>query len=115
MARFALPFVLVPHFGLDIALFFERDGRRHLILLEAKAFGGQRPVGVGFGNSQGEGPQVDILLCEDRLLTLFDSCVRWALADATQPVGSARYGLFTSAEMKASVMAGVGRGKQNIS
>jgi hypothetical protein len=113
LTSLSVPFVLLPHRRLDIAAFFERDGRTHSVLLEVKAFGGQRQGGVGFGDSRGEGRQVDMLLCEDRLLGLFAQPVRWAFADATMDVGSARYGLFTCEEMKASVMAGVGRGKQN--
>ncbi len=113
LADLGAPFAVVPHLGLDIAAFVQTHCATRVLFLEAKSFGGQRPVGVGFGNSRGEGPQVDILACDDRSLAIFANPVRWALVDATRPFGSPRYGLFTCEEVRTSVMAGVNRGKQN--
>jgi hypothetical protein len=103
-------FAVLEGFGLDVATFFDNKVR----LFEVKAFGGQRLGGVGFGNGVGQGTQVDLLLCDDKSLLLFDPFIRWVYADATQSPGTARYALFTCMKAKNSAMAKtVRRGKQN--
>lgn len=107
-------FILAEGFGLDVSVFFERSSTESTIrLLEVKAFGAQRMGGVGFGNGQGKGSQVDLLLCTEETLPLLDGTVRWVYADATLPPGSARYALFNCAVAKMLAMGGVARGKQN--
>jgi hypothetical protein len=59
-------FVVLEGFGLDVATFLESKVR----FFEVKAFGGQRPGSVGFGDRAGQGKQVDLLLCEDKSLPL---------------------------------------------
>ena len=103
-------FVVLEGFRLDVATFFDGKVR----FFEVKAFGGQRAGGVGFGNGVGQGTQVDLLLCDDKSLPLFDPVIRWVYADATQSPGTARYALFTCMKAKNSAMAiTVRRGKQN--
>lgn len=109
-----LPFVAIQKFGLDVAVFLNATPVSAVRLLEVKAFGGQRMGGIGFGNGRGIGPQVDLLLCGDSDLCLFDSSVRWVFADATQQPGSRRYALLTCATAKKAAMGStVARGKQN--
>lgn len=104
------PFEILDGFGLDVAVFSSDRVR----FFEVKAFGGQRVGGVGFGDRHGNGAQVDLLLCENKNLSLFDTLIRWVYADGTEPPGSARYALFTCAKAKNSAMANtVCRGKQN--
>jgi hypothetical protein len=107
------PFQLLQRFGLDLAVFIVTPHENAIRLFEVKAFGAQRMGGVGFGNQRGQGAQVDLLLCPDDVLPLFDGTVRWVYADATQPIGTARYAVFTCARAKAAAMGGVARGKQN--
>src|SRR5208282_519010 len=79
--------LVVPKFGLDLALFLAREDRTYIRFLEVKVYAAGRPGGVGFGTQKGEGPQVQLLLCPDRDLGLLDTAVRWVLADATRPAG----------------------------
>ena len=104
---------VVPRFGLDLALFLANGGRTYARFLEAKVYAAGRPGGVGFGTPKGEGPQVELLLCPDQDLGLLDTAVRWVLADATRPPGSARYALFDCRRAKAAAMGEVRKGKQN--
>ena len=103
--------VVVPKFGLDIAVFLE-DVRPHQpLFVEVKSYGGKRQGGVGFGNGRGKGPQVDLLVGDAS--ALFDSYIRWAFVDATQPVGADPYAFLTCSDARAAVMGVVARGKQN--
>jgi hypothetical protein len=103
-------FVVMEGFGLDVATFLDGKVR----FFEVKAFGGQRLGGVGFGDRVGRGTQVDLLLCDNKSLPLFDTLVRWVYADATQSPGTARYTLFTCVKAKNSAMGNtVCREKQN--
>ena len=86
--------VVVPQFGLDIAVFLEDVGPPQPLFVEVKSYGGKRQGGVGFGNGRGEGPQVDLLVGDAS--ALFDSYIRWAFVDATQPVGVDRYAFLDS-------------------
>lgn len=104
---------IVPRFGLDLAIFMHHLIASRVVFVEAKSYGGQRQGGVGFGNGVGEGPQVDLLLSSMDQLTVLDSHVRWAFADATQPWGTTRYALLTCSEARDAAMGGVARGKQN--
>ena len=106
-------FILLKGFGLDIAVFIGRQSDAVARFIEVKAFGAQRMGGVGFGDGRGQGPQVDLLLPSHESLALLSGIVRWVYADATQPVGSCRYCLFTCETAKAAAMGGVVRGKQN--
>jgi len=103
----------VPRFGLDLALFIESPGGVRVRLVEVKVYIAQRQGGVGFGNQRGEGPQVELLSCTGASAQLLRSTVRWVLADATLPPGTARYALFDCATAKAAAMGVVERGKQN--
>ena len=85
--------VVVPKFGLDIAVFLEDVGPPQPLFVEVKSYGGKRQGGVGFGNGRGEGPQVNLLVGDAS--ALFDSYIRWAFVDATQPVGADRYAFLT--------------------
>jgi len=106
-------YLLVPRFGLDFAVFVESPGGVNVRLVEAKVYMAQRQGGVGFGNQQGLGPQVDILSCADAPAPLLGPTVRWILADSTLPHGTARYACFDCATAKAAAMGGVSKGKQN--
>ncbi len=105
--------LVIPRFGLDVALFLENAGRASVRFLETKVYAAGRQGGVGFGTPKGEGPQVELLLCPDRDLELLDNAVRWVLADATRPAGAARYALFDCRRAKAAAMGEVRKGKQN--
>jgi hypothetical protein len=100
-------------FGLDIAVCMKDGALTRLALIEAKSYNGQRLGGIGFGNGRGEGPQVDILLQSPGQLATLDAHIRWAIADAKQPPGAARYALLTCTEAREAVMGHVSRGKQN--
>ena len=114
LTRKAVQHVIVERFGLDVGVFLGTPSSTRLRLFEVKTYGAQRSGGVGFGNREGVGPQVDLLLCEESRLWLFDSSVRWAYADATQEPGTCRYGLLGCASIKRAAMGNaVTRGKQN--
>lgn len=106
-------YTLVPKFGLDIAVFMVGDSGPTIRFIEAKSYGAQRMGGVGFGNGKGVGPQVDVLLCSDERLPDFEAHIRWALVDATKPLGTPRYVFCACSCAKAAAMGGVARGKQN--
>ena len=106
-------YAVVPKFGLDLGIFLQDSSGPRARFVEAKVFAAARPGGVGFGNQQGRGPQVDLLLCSEPELLILDSSVRWVLADATLPVGTARYAVFTCRTAKQAAMGGVRKGKQN--
>jgi hypothetical protein len=106
-------YLLVQRFGLDVAIFIRSSGGVTVRLVEAKAYGAQRAGGVGFGNGRGEGPQVELLCCSEGSMALLSPVVRWIVADATLPPGTARYALFDSATASAATMGGARKGKQN--
>lgn len=105
--------VVVPRFGLDLAVFIPTVPASKALFIEAKSYGAQRQGGVGFGNGRGDGPQVSLLLAQDAGLTLLDRHTRWAFVDATQSIGSARYALISSSQAHAAAMGQISRGKQN--
>lgn len=105
--------VIVQKFGLDLAVFVNTANGPRCFFIEAKSNGGQRQGGVGFGNGRGEGPQVELLLCSEDQLVVLDTCVRWAMVDATMSVGADRYALLNCTEARGAAMGGVARGKQN--
>ncbi len=106
-------YTLVPKFGLDIAVFFADSSGPTVRFIEAKSYGAQRAGGVGFGNGKGIGPQVEVLLCAEDRLPDFEPHIRWALVDATKPVGTPRYAFFSCSCAKGAAMGGVSRAKQN--
>jgi hypothetical protein len=103
----------VPKFGLDVGLFMAGPAGAYARFLEVKVYKGMRKGGVGFGDGQGGGPQVELLCCAEGDMHLLDGAGRWVLADATQPAGSARYALFDCREACQAAMGGVAKGKQN--
>lgn len=48
-----IEYFLLPHFGLDIAVFLQWKNRSMVRFLELKAFVGSRQGGIGFGNQRG--------------------------------------------------------------
>jgi hypothetical protein len=115
-----LPFVVIERFGLDIAVLIGNKDQLRIKMLELKAFVGGRPGGVGFGDSQGRGPQVDLLWDGQKNqprspqeLELLDHSVRWVLAFGLKPIGTPRYAMFTCKEAQKAAMGGVHPGKQN--
>ena len=106
-------YFILPHFGLDIAVFIHRNGHFTGRFLEFKAFVGSRQGGVGFGNGQGDGSQVDLLLLEATKLHSANQYIRWILMDGTKPFGTKRFAVFDNSLAKAAAMGGVSRGKQN--
>lgn len=106
-------YFLLEGFGLDVVVFREASPSNLIRMFEVKADGGQRSGGVGFGNQRGQGSQVELLLCDNKSLLLFDGIIRWVYADSTKPSGSQRYAMFTCTKAKSSAMGGVARGKQN--
>ena len=97
--------------GFDIAVFIVRASLPTVKFLELKVYHGQRRGGVGFGNQQGEGPQVDVLL-HDEYLTFFNKFLRWIILDLTLP-DNRRYMFIDNIIAKESTMGKVERDKQN--
>lgn len=107
-------YAVIENFGLDVAVFMTNGSAGTVRLFEVKAFDGQRMGGVGFGNQKGIGTQVELLLCSDAELKLFDTSIRWAYGDARRDPGERRYALFTCDTAKKAAMGGsVAHGKQN--
>lgn len=73
--------VVVQRFGLDVALFLGKGKHTYSRFLEAKVYGAGRRGGVGFGTPTGHAPQVELLLCSENDLALFDISVRWGAND----------------------------------
>ena len=83
-----IEYFILQNFGLDIAVFMKwSDNRSTVRFFELKAFVGSRQGGVGFGDSRGRGPQVDLLLHEDQQLDLANKFIRWLLVIGTKPKG----------------------------
>jgi hypothetical protein len=108
-----IDYVILKEFGLDIAVFYNKSGIPSSRFIEVKTYVGSRQGGVGIGNSQGNGIQVDLLLHSHEKLALFDNSILWVLGYGLQPIGSARYKIFSSVDAKNAAMSGVKRGKQN--
>jgi len=107
-------YFILQDFGLDIAVFMKWLNNRFTVrFFELKAFVGSRQGGVGFGNQQGKGSQVDILLLENSQLNLANQFIRWLLVDGTKPKGSSRFIIFDNIQARNAAMGGVRRGKQN--
>ena len=108
-----IAFILIEKFGLDVGVFIHNDGKDYVRFIEIKAFVGSRAGGVGFGNTSGECPQVDLLLHSPSELSIVDSSMLWLLGLGNRPKGSPRYSVFTSIQAKKAAMGIVQRGKQN--
>ena len=107
-------YFILQDFGLDIAVFMKWSNNRFTVrFFELKAFVGSRPSGVGFGNQQGKGSQVDILLLKNTQLNLANQFIRWLLVDGTKSNGSERFVIFDNIQAKNAAMSGVEIGKQN--
>ena len=104
-----IDYCLLENFGLDVCIFLNQKDYQVVRFLEMKFYSGQRPDGVGFGNSRGEGPQVDLLINSD--MRRFNSSIRWSLA--VKEGDHTKYAFFTCEDAKNSAMEGVKRGKQN--
>jgi hypothetical protein len=104
---------VVPRFGLDIAVFRKSAEGSRVSLIEVKSFNGQRQGGFGFGNGRGEGPQVDLLLCNSDQMNIINKHIRWAFVNARLPDRSSRYALISSSQALSIVMGEVKKGKQN--
>ncbi|MGH9554645.1 MAG: hypothetical protein ACRD2Y_02375 [Terriglobales bacterium] len=104
---------LIPHFGLDLAVFAPSDGGTTWWFFEFKAYMGQRRDGCGFGTPKGTGPQVELLLLPDHQLAAIDRWIRFALMDGLRSKGERRFAWFGPLEAKGAAMNGVRRGKQN--
>jgi hypothetical protein len=106
------PFVLIEHFGLDLALWLGTPPALKSIFLEFKVCLSQSGR-VGFGNRQGKGNQVDLLMLGSSDLSRLEDRIRWIIADGSMQPGSSRYAFISSETVKSAAMGGVERGKQN--
>ncbi|MBA7680498.1 hypothetical protein ES703_88815 [subsurface metagenome] len=106
-------YFILPGFGLDLAVFIQRNDHFTVRFFEFKAFVGARPGGIGFGNGYGQGFQVDLLLLEKAQLDLADRFIRWILVDGTKSLGTRRFVIVNNSQAKKHAMGGVSRGKQN--
>jgi len=107
-------YFILQDFGLDIAVFMKWPSNRFTVrFFELKAFVGSSQGGVKFGDQQGKGPQVDILLLKNSQLDLANQFIRWLLVDGTRPKGCSRFIIFDNIQAKNAAMSGVKRGKQN--
>ena len=70
-----IDYVILKEFGLDIAVFYNKSGIPSSRFIEVKTYVGSRQGGVGIGNSQGNGIQVDLLLHSHEKLALFDNSI----------------------------------------
>lgn len=100
-------------FGLDLAVFLKWLNCYASKFFELKAFVGQRPGGVGFGNGKGEGAQVYILSKNLDKLSFLNQFICWILIDGTKEIGKRRYALFDNITAKSAAMGTVRKGKQN--
>lgn len=105
--------VVLQPFGLDVAILVTSLLGTAFRFIEFKVYTAQRPGGVGFGDQRGDGPQVDLLMLPDPLLTSLDPNVRWCFADLTLREGQRRYSAITCVEAKQAAMGKVSHGKQN--
>ena len=103
----------IESFGLDTVVFIVKNNSTIVRFLEFKAFAGQRPLGVGFGNGRGIGPQVDLLLLPNHMLVALTDTIRWCFSDLTKAQGSNRYAAIDSNTAAAASMGGTAHGKQN--
>jgi len=108
-----IKYILLENFGFDIGVFIQNSGKNYTRFIEIKTFVGSRIGGVGFGNSKGEGPQVDLLLNSESDLAIVDSDILWLLGIGTRTKGSPRFALFNSTQAKNAAMGIVQREKQN--
>jgi len=112
--RILIDYFILECFGLDLCVFMKRsDGQSTMRLFELKSFVGSRQRGVGIGNQQGKGAQIDLLMLPNKNMNLCDEFVRWILADGTRPKGTNRYGFFGMDMAKNATIGTVERGKQN--
>lgn len=107
-----LPFVLIEHFGLDLALWLGTPPALKSMFLEFKVYLSQSGR-LGFGNGQGKGNQVDLLMLGPSDFSHLEDRIRWIIADGSMQPGSSRYAFIPSEIVKSAAMGGVARGKQN--
>ena len=105
--------LILDEFGLDIAIFYQRDDYLVSRFIELKTFVGSRQGGVGIGNSRGYGTQIDLLLLSHEQLEKLYKNIIWVLGFGTMPIGTPRYKVFSCLEAKNAAMGGIRRGKQN--
>lgn len=113
LSEHGVRFVAIPKFGLDIAFFIWSASGLTPKFIEFKCFAGGRAGGVGFGNGQGKGPQVELLKNSLPDLELLSSTIGWVLVDALLPPGEKRYAFFDCVSAKNGAMGEVKEGKQN--
>jgi hypothetical protein len=111
--------VVLPGFGLDLAVFTEKAGTARACFFEIKAPAAHHGR-CGFGNQRGEGNQIRLLYDErtqtprdQSQIRVFDPLVRWVIGNRSLSVGSPRFVFFTSKQAQDATMAGVRPGKQN--
>ncbi len=97
--------------GFDIAVFLDVKGEPKVKFLELKLYKGQRAGGVGFGTQKGEGPQVEVLM-NDEKLKFFNKFLRWLIYDALAS-SNRRYIFIDNPTAKRCAMGEVRKGKQN--
>jgi hypothetical protein len=106
-------YFILPEFGVDVAIFLQKDDHKEMRFLELKAYAEKRQNGVGVGNGQGKGCQIDILLLDNSRLLLSDSFIQWIIWNA-KAENEKCFALLSSSEAKLCVMGlGPKRGKQN--
>lgn len=111
--REGVTYILIEKFGLDIGVFIRKEDKEYTRFIEIKTFVGSRNGGVGFGNQEGTGIQVDLLSHSADELSIVDSSVLWILGFGNRPKGTPRYSLFSSIQGKQAAMGTVKVGKQN--
>lgn len=107
-------YFILEYFGLDIAVVMKRaDSHCTIRFLELKAFVASRQGGVGVGNQRGEGSQIELLLLDDKQLSVCDEFIRWILIDGTKTKGAKRFAFFGTSTAQNAAMGTVRTGKQN--
>lgn len=104
--------LIVPKFGLDLAVFMASSTGTRAVFIEAKSYREQRAGGVGFGTGNA-GLQVELLLAGPDQLAILNRHVRWAFVNAMLLPGAPRYALLTCSEARTAAMGTVARDKQN--
>src|SRR3989338_5754468 len=92
-------YFILENFGLDLCVCTKCvTGDFSIKFIEIKAFVESRKNAVGFGDSRGDGSQVDLLCLEDTKLNLANSFIRWVMVDAHQQQNNLQtYAIFDNA------------------
>ena len=106
-------FIIIENFGLDLAIFIQKNSKVLVKFLELKVYKSTSGR-IGFGNQRGQGIQVEILKLDRNKLRLLEPYVRWLFIDLEEFKDSLkRFAIIDSVIAKECVYEEVREGKQN--